>query len=135
VASDRLEWAKHMEALWNARDLDQWFEEVRADVEFTPDPSFPDYGTYSGDALRKWFEDWMRTWKDNRFEILDFDERGDVGLMRSRWHLAAPESGGEVPVADFTMVIWWEEPEAVKPHRIAAFFDHDEAEKAAAGTG
>ncbi len=46
--------------------------------------------------------EWARTWQDNRFEMLDFTDHGDAGLIKSRWHLAAPGSGGQIPVADFT---------------------------------
>ena len=46
--------------------------------------------------------EWARTWQDNRFEMLAFTDHGDAGLIKSRWHLAAPGSGGQIPVADFT---------------------------------
>ena len=132
VASRGTEWAEHMAELWNAGDIERWLDEIGPDFEFTPDPSFPDWGSYSGDDLREWMRDWVQTWEDNRFEMLGFDEIGDVGLIRSRWHLAAPESGGEVPVADFTLVVWWEGPDAGKPHRMASF-DHQHALAAARG--
>jgi hypothetical protein len=135
MASPRREWAEHIVELWNAGDLDGWLDELGPDFEFTPDPSFPDHDTYSGDELRGFMEGWVRTWQDNRFEMLGFEEVGDVGLIRSRWHLAAPRSGGEVPVADFTLVVWWEGPDAVKPHRMAGFFDDQQALEAARGTG
>jgi hypothetical protein len=65
-------------------------------------PSFPDVGIYKGEELRDWMREWARTWQDNRFEMLDFTDHGDAGLIKSRWHLAAPSSGGQIPVADFT---------------------------------
>ena len=133
VASPRREWAERIAELWNAGDLDQWLDEVGPDFEFTPDPSFPDHDTYRGEPFRAFMEGWVQTWQDNRFELLDFEERGDAGLIRSRWHLAAPGSGGEVPVADFTLVVFWDGPDAVKPHRMAAFFDHQQAVEAAQG--
>jgi ketosteroid isomerase-like protein len=131
MAPPRIEWAERMVTLWNEGDLETWLDEVGPDFEFSPDPSFPDWGVYSGEEFRDWMRNWIRTWKDNRFEMLGFDDRGDVGLISSRWHLAAPESGGEVPVADFTLVIWWEGPEELKPHRMAAFFDPERADEAA----
>jgi ketosteroid isomerase-like protein len=124
-----------MAELWNAGDLDPWLDEVGPDFEFTPDPSFPDHDTYRGEEFRKFMQGWVRTWEDNRFEMLGFEEIGDVGLIRSRWHLAARGSGGEVPVADFTLVLWWDGPDAVNPHRMAAFFDDEHALAAARGTG
>jgi ketosteroid isomerase-like protein len=133
MASPRIEWAERIVVLWNSGDIERWLDEIGPDFEFTPDPSFPDWGVYSGEELREWMREWTRTWKDNRFEMLGFDEQGDVGLIRSRWHLAAPESGGEVPVADFTLVVWWDGPDAPKPHRMESFFDHEQAMRAARG--
>ena len=137
MTSPRLEWVTRMAELWNEGDVDRWLDEAGPDFEFTPDPSFPDHDTYRGEEFREFMHGWARTWQDNRFELLGFEEMGDVGLMRSRWHLAAPGgSSGDVPVADFTLVVWWEGSEALRPHRMAAFFD-DEAARAAAlpGTG
>ena len=135
MANPRRAWAEQMAEVWNAGDLDQWLEEVGPDFEFTPDPSFPDHDTYSGNEFREFMEGWVRTWQENRFEMLGYEDLGDVGLIRSRWHLAAAGSGGEVPVADFTLVVWWEGPDAPKPHRMAAFFDDKEAIAAARDTG
>jgi hypothetical protein len=131
VAPRGIEWTERMVELWNAGDVERWLDELGPEFEFTPDPSFPDRGVYRGDELRDCMRAWVRTWKDNRFEMLGFDDLGDVGLIRSRWHLAAPASGGEVPVADFTLVVWWDGPEARKPHRMASFFDHEQARETA----
>jgi ketosteroid isomerase-like protein len=133
VARGRIEWAERMVELWNAGDLDAFLDEIGPEFQFTPDPTFPDTGVYEGDALRKWMREWARIWENNRFEILDFSEHGDAALIRSRWHLGAPRSGEEVPVQDFTVVLWWEGPEAARPSRMAAFFDHEQALRAAAG--
>ncbi|MGA8804783.1 MAG: hypothetical protein WB866_08840 [Solirubrobacterales bacterium] len=43
--------------------------------------SFPDVGTYKGEELRDWMREWARTWQDNRFEMLDFTDHGDAGLI------------------------------------------------------
>jgi ketosteroid isomerase-like protein len=136
VARRRIEWAERMVELWNSGDLEAWLDEIGPDFEFTPDPTFPDTGIYKGEALRGWMRDWARTWENNRFEMLDFTEHGDVSLIGSRWHLAAPHSGEEVPVQDFTLVIWWQGPDAESPHRMAAFFDREQAlQLAQEGTG
>jgi ketosteroid isomerase-like protein len=125
-----------MVELWNSGDLEAWLDEVGPDFEFSPDPTFPDTGNYKGEALRGWMRDWARTWENNRFEMLDFTEHGDASLIGSRWHLAAPRSGEEVPVQDFTLVIWFAGPDAERPHRMAAFFDRAQAlEVAKRGTG
>lgn len=123
-----------MVALWNSGDIEAWLDEVGPDFEFTPDPTFPDTGTYKGEGLREWMRAWTRTWENNRFEMLEYREEGKASLGPSRWHLAAPRSGEDVPVADFTIVIWWDRPDAERPTRMAAFFQHEEA-LAAARTG
>jgi ketosteroid isomerase-like protein len=56
--------------LWNSGDYERWLDEMGADFEFTPDPSFPDAGTYRGEDLRRWMRDWISTWRENRFELL-----------------------------------------------------------------
>jgi ketosteroid isomerase-like protein len=122
-----------MVALWNSGDIEAWLDEVGPDFEFTPDPTFPDTGVYKGEGLREWMRAWTRTWEDNRFEMLEYSEEGNASLGRSRWHLSAPRSGEEVPVADFTIVIWWDDPDAERPTRMAAFFQHEEALAAARG--
>jgi SnoaL-like protein len=126
VANGRIEWAERMVELWNSGDLEAWLDEIGPDFEFTPDPSFPDAGVYKGEDLREWMRAWSRTWEDNRFEMLEFSDQGDASLLRSRWHLAAPRSGEAVPVADFTLVVWWDGLED-RPTRMAAFFQHEEA--------
>jgi hypothetical protein len=94
-----------MVGLWNSGEIETLLDEVGPEFVFTPDPTFPDAGIYKGEALRDWMCDWVRTWKDNRFELLDYTEIGDASLVRSRWHLAAPDSGEGVPVQDFTIIV------------------------------
>jgi ketosteroid isomerase-like protein len=131
VASSRREWAERWVELWNSGDVERWLDEIGPDFEFTPDPSFPDAGLYRGEEFREWIREWARTWKDSRFEMLRYEERGDVALIDSRWHLAAPESGEGVPVQDYTTVLWWDDPDREGPSRMAAFFDRGEAERVA----
>jgi ketosteroid isomerase-like protein len=116
-----------MVGLWNSGDLETWLDEVGPEFVFTPDPTFPDTGIYEGEALREWMRDWVRTWKDNRFELLDYTEIGDASLGRSRWHLAAPDSGEGVPVHDFTIIVWWDGPDPDRPSGMSAFFQHEDA--------
>ena len=68
--------------------------------------SFPDVGTYKGEELRDWMREWARTWQDNRFEMLDFTDHGDAGLIKSRWHLAAPGSEARYPSRTSTQADW-----------------------------
>ncbi len=116
-----------MVELWNSGDIEAWLDEVGPEFVFTPDPTFPDTGVYRGEALRKWMRAWVNIWKDNRFEMLDYSEIGEASLARSRWHLAAPESGEGVPVGDFTIIVWWDGPDPDRPAGMSAFFQHEEA--------
>jgi len=127
MATNRREWANRMVELWNTGDIETWLDEVGPDFEFTPDPTFPDSGLYQGESLREWMRAWMKTWKDNQFELLDYSEIGDASVGRSRWHLAAPDSGEGVPVQDFTIIIWWDGLDPDQPSGMAAFFKHEEA--------
>jgi hypothetical protein len=42
------------------------------------------------------------------------------------WHLAAPQTGGEIPVSDINVVLWFDRDDD-RPTRMAAFFDRDRA--------
>jgi hypothetical protein len=56
--------------------------------------------------------------------------------MRGRWHLATRQTGGEVPLEDFTLVLFYDEEDDERPARMAAFFDPEQAREAAQrGTG
>jgi len=103
------------------------------DFEFTPDPSFPDVATYRGEELRRWLREWADTWQGNRLEVLETSEQGPAVMMVCRWHLGAPQTGDEIPIRDFTIVIWFDSDDD-QPRRMAAFFDHDRALAAVAET-
>ncbi len=96
AASKRAQWVEEMIERWNRGDLDGFFEALGPKFEFTPDPSFPDSGTYRGDEFRKWMREWARTWAENSLEVLGTSERGDSILAESRWHLRA-KTGAPVP--------------------------------------
>jgi SnoaL-like protein len=136
VASERLDWLQRLVDVWNAGDLDGFLEAIGSDVLFTPDPSFPDAGTYRGEELEQWLREWVETWEDNRLEVLDMDDRGEAATMRCRWHLAPREGQDEIPVDDFTLVWWFEDGDPIRPIRWSAFFDQERALQAArSGTG
>ena len=134
MSSPRVEWVRQQAEIWNSGDIDAFMESVPPDFEFTPDPSFPDAGTYRGDEVETWIREWVRTWQDNRLEVLGIEERGRAVLIESRWHLAAPQTGGEIPVSDFNVVLWFDR-DGDQPTRMAAFFDRERALEAAKGTG
>jgi ketosteroid isomerase-like protein len=125
VVSERTERLLELVEIWNSGDLDAFLETMAPDFEFTPDPSFPDAGTYRGDDVRRWMRDWAKTWEGNRLEVLDMDERPPAVVMTCRWHLGAPQTGDEIPVSDFSLVLWLDADD--QPRRMAAFFDRDRA--------
>ena len=101
MAQRHLEWAERMVELWNSGDLEAWLDEVGSDFEFTPDPSFPDVGSYKGEELR----DWMRSGLAPGGTVRDA-----ASPPRGRWHLDDP--GFEIPLGHFSS---------------APSFDHEQA--------
>src|SRR5215217_4889441 len=126
MTSERVEWVKRLVETWNSGDMEAFLDSIPPDFEFTPDPSFPDAGTYRAEEARKWMSEWARTWQDNDLEILAISEHSRTVLIESRWHLAAPQTGGEIPVSDFSVVLWFDRDEN-QATRMAAFFDHQQA--------
>jgi hypothetical protein len=134
VASRRSELINELVDTWNAGDVDGFLDVVGPGFEFRPDPSFPDSGTYTGEDLRQWLHEWQGTWQGNRFEALQLSEHGPAVVIDSRWHLAAKGTGDEIPVNDFTLVIWFDAED--RPLGMAAFFDRERAlDTAKRGTG
>jgi ketosteroid isomerase-like protein len=133
MASQRVNWVKRQVEIWNSGDVDAFMERVPPDFEFTPDPSFPDAGTYRGAEVEAWIREWARTWQNNNLEVLGIEERGRTVLLESRWHLAATKTGGEIPVSDFNVVLWFDRGDEL-PTRMAAFFDRERAIEAAQGS-
>ncbi|MFL5907975.1 MAG: nuclear transport factor 2 family protein [Solirubrobacterales bacterium] len=125
MASDRIDWVLLQVDTWNSGDFEGFLAAVGPEFEFSPDPSFPDAGTYRGEELRRWMRDWVKTWRENRLEVLAISEERGAVIADARWHLVAPQTGGEIPIEDFTMVFWFD-PEG-KPGRMAAFFDRQRA--------
>jgi SnoaL-like domain len=122
--------------IWNSGEHERFLDELGPDLVFSPDPSFPDAGTYSGEEFRRWMRDWISTWEENRFEMLEVTELEQALLVEGRWHLATRGSGDEVPLADFTVVVVFPDEVAERPHRMAVFFDRGRAiELAKGGTG
>jgi len=129
VTSKRVEWVLRQVEAWNSGDIEGFLESIPRDFEFTPDPSFPDAGTYRGEEVGKWIREWTRIWQDNRLEVLGTADYGRAVLMETRWHLAAPQSDEAIPVSDFSLVFSFDGED--QPTGMAAFFDHDRAVNAA----
>ncbi len=134
MASKRVDWVNRQVETWNSGDLEAFMESVPPDFEFTPDPSFPDAGTYRGEEVANWIREWARTWQNNQLEVLGVTEYDRTVVLESRWHLVAPQTGGEIPVSDFNVVLWFDRGEE-QPTRMAAFFDRERALEVAGATG
>jgi SnoaL-like domain len=134
VPDPRTELIDELLGKWNSGDVDAFFDAVGPEFEFRPDPSFPDTGPYSGEDLREWLREWQGTWEGNRLEVLGVTDHGPAVTLDSRWHLVATGKGEEVPVQDFTIVVWFDETD--QPLGMAAFFDRGRAlEEAHRSTG
>ena len=127
MASDRVDWFRRLVETWNAGDLEGFLDAVGPDFSFTPDPSFPDADTYSGEELRRWLGEWARTWEESRLEILGTTEVGQALIVGARWHLTAATRRA-IPLRDFHFVAWFDDD---RPLRAAAFFDEERALEAA----
>jgi ketosteroid isomerase-like protein len=125
VATERVERLQALAEVWNRGDVDAVMDELGPDFEFTPDPSFPDGRTMGGQEFRHWMHQWAETWPDSQLEMFELEDHGAAATTRARWHLRAPDSALEIPVADFTFVVWFDD--ADQPVRSAAFFDHEQA--------
>jgi hypothetical protein len=125
MAAERAERLRGLVDLWNAGDVDGFLDAFAEGFEFTPDPSFPDGRPMSGEELRAWMHEWAETWPESELELLELEDHGPATTARSRWHLRPADSEVELPVGDFTFVVWFDGED--HPIRSAAFFDHDQA--------
>ena len=126
MGNRRTELVRELVGIWNSGDVDGFLDAVGPRFEFTPDPSFPDTGPYAGEDLRRWLLEWKGTWEGNRYEVLEITDHGPAVSIDSRWHLLAKGTGGEIPVSDFALVIWFDDDD--RPLRMAAFFDRERAQ-------
>jgi hypothetical protein len=131
MASERVERLAGLADVWNRGDVDGFLEGFGPNFEFTPDPSFPDGRRMSGEELRTWMHEWAQTWPESQLEVLELEDHGAAGTVRARWHLRPSESEVELPVGDFTFIVWFDEADL--PSRSAAFFDHEQALRVIAG--
>jgi hypothetical protein len=58
-ASQRIEWLLCQVELWNSGDVDGVVDAFGPEFEFTPDPSFPDAGTYREPCPRGGAWSWL----------------------------------------------------------------------------
>ena len=130
MTSDRAERLRGLADVWNRGDVDRFLEGFAPEFEFRPDPSFPDGRPMAGDELRAWLHQWAEIWTGSELEVLQLEDHGTATAARARWHLRAADSEVELPVADFTFVVWFDD--ADRPARGEAYFDHQRALEAIA---
>ena len=118
VASERVERLREVVDIWNRGDIDGLLDALGPGFELTPDPSFPDGRPMTGDEFRGWMHQWAETWPENELELLELEDHGGAATARARWHLRAADSKLEIPVADFTFVVWFDAED--RPARCAA---------------
>jgi hypothetical protein len=132
VATQLERWAEVVD-LWNAGDVDAWFDAVGSRVLFSPDPRFPERGPFSGSELRTLLDQWVQAWGGSSELVLVDDpvERSGAVISRVRWDVSGATSGAHVPGewAQFTFVAWFADDGSLD--RLLAFFNHDEALAAA----
>ena len=129
MASERVEWVRRQVELYNAGDLDAFLDALGPEFSFSPDPSFPDADTYSGEDFRRWMGEWNRMWEEHELEMLETTELEATVIATWRWHLSAAGTGQRIPVQDFHVVVWFDGNRA---RRAAAYFDEERALAAAA---
>jgi hypothetical protein len=130
MASERAERLAALADVWNRGDVDGFLDGFAPEVVFTPDPSFPDARQMTGEELRSWMHQWADMWAGSDLEVVELEDHGSAATVRARWHLRPADSELELPVADFTFVVWFDDDD--RPVRSAAFFDHEQALRAIA---
>ncbi len=125
MANERTAYFEHLVEIYNDGGIESWLDELGPDFEFTPDPSFPEPGTKSGDELRRWIKEWAAVWEQARLDVKEIEEHGDGVLALCQWQLTAAKTNLDVPVAEFTFLGWVDD--GGKPRKLFAFFDRERA--------
>jgi ketosteroid isomerase-like protein len=129
MATDRIERAKELIRIWNTGDLGRYLENFAPDAIFNPDPSWPEQGPFTGDAIERFLRNYMEAWEHAEIAIEAIEGHGEAVLVRCRWIIRGAGSGIDVPTA-FSLVLWIDQEGMVR--RSVAFFDEAEARRDAA---
>jgi ketosteroid isomerase-like protein len=84
---------------WNQRRFDRLLEFFHEDALWDMSPfGIPDMGAFRGhDGLRRFFDEWLRTFPDSTVEIEDVEEQGDWTLSVVLQRVTGGASGTPVP--------------------------------------
>jgi ketosteroid isomerase-like protein len=109
---------------WNEQGLDAFVKLLHPEVEWRPDPDWPESQTYRGrDEVRAFLDQFADAWEHVIIEVDELLEAGDLVVMRFRWLLRGRSSGveQELPVSG---VVAAHDGLVSSGH---FFLDHDEA--------
>jgi SnoaL-like protein len=126
---DRVERAKELVGIWNTGDLDHYLENFASDAVFNPDPSWPEQGPFTGEAIGRFLRNYMDAWEHAEIALEGVEGHGEVILMRCRWAIRGAGSGIDLPTG-FSLVFQIDDEGLIR--RSDAFFDEAEARRYAA---
>jgi SnoaL-like protein len=126
---DRIERAKELLRIWNAGDLDLYLENFAPDAIFNPDPSWPEQGPFTGEAIGRFLRNYLAAWEHAEVALEGVEGQGELVLMRCKWIIRGAASGIDLPTA-FCLVFQIDDEGLVQ--RSDAFFDEAEARRYAA---
>src|SRR5687768_16488187 len=96
---DRIERAKELVRIWNTGDVERYLENFAPDAVFNPDPSWPEQGPFTGEAIADFMRNYLEAWEHAEIALDAIEEHGDVVLMRCRWNIRGAGSGIDLPTA------------------------------------
>ncbi len=111
-------------AAWNVGELESFISMLAADVEVFTDPRWPEPGPYRGAAARKFIEDWVEAWDNDRVEIHGLTTIGRRVVARCTWGVKGTVSGAAVTL-DLSFVFGLDD--ALDVVSIHVLFGHEEA--------
>jgi hypothetical protein len=123
---DRVERAKELVRIWNSGDLEGYLETFAPDAVFNPDPSWPEQGPFTGEAIGRFLRNYLDAWEHAEIVLDAIEGYGEVVLLRCRWIIRGAGSGIDLPTA-FSIVFRIDDEGLIR--RSDAFFDEAEARR------
>ena len=132
MGSEREEQVAALIAAWNWRNYDAFFAGLRDDVEFVPDPRWPEPGPYRGETAVKFIRDWIEAWDHVELVIHELETIDSRVVARCTWDVEGSASGAAVTLdLSFVFVL----DDELRLRRIHALFEHDHALEVARAPG
>jgi ketosteroid isomerase-like protein len=132
VSSESAAIVQRAAEVWNTDGLEAFMACLHPEIDWTPDPDWPEAGTSHGRGeVRSFLETFADAWENVTIKIDELNEVADHVVIRFRWLLRGKSSGieQELPV---TGVLETSEG-LVSSGRF--FLDHEEALRAAGVEG